>query len=90
MFPFSTVLNSPLPPLRNMYLVLKRSHLTVVNTATKKKVCFLLCLISGVLSSDERKQSEHFGNEFCAMLKPKASQRSEIKAEREKFKTVIL
>lgn len=37
MFPFSTVLNSPLPPLRNMYLVSERSHLTVVNTATEKE-----------------------------------------------------
>lgn len=37
MFPFSMVLNSPLPPLRSVYLVLKRSHSTVVNTATEKK-----------------------------------------------------
>ena len=90
MFPFSTVLNSPLPTLRNMYLVLKRSHLTVVNTATEKKVCFLLCLISGVLSSEGGKKSVPFGNEFCVMLKAKASQRSEIKAEWVKLKTVIL
>lgn len=92
MFPFTTVLNSPLPPLRNMYLVLKRSHLTVVNIATEgeKKLCFLLCLISGVLSSEEGKKLERFGNELCAMLHRKASQWSEIKARGVKPKTVFL
>lgn len=94
MFPFSMVLNSPLSPLRSMYLVLKGSHLTVVNTATEKKVCFLLCLISAVLSSEGGWGSGGrlciFGNELCVMLKAKASQRSEIKAQRVKLKTVIL
>lgn len=37
--------------------------------------CFLLCHISGVLSSNVGKKFERFGNEFCAMLK------SEIKVE---------
>ena len=68
-----------------------RGHIWLLSTLLlRKKVCFLLCLISGVLSSDGGKKSVRFGNEFCAMLEEKASQRSEIKAEEVKLKTVIL
>lgn len=80
-----------LPPRRSGYLVFKRSHLTVVNTATEGKrkqngACFLLCLLSGLLSSggeeeeeEKKKTPAFFGNELRVMLKAKASQRSKIK-----------
>lgn len=62
-FPFSTGFNPPLPPLRRVYLALKRSRLTVVNAATEKKLHFLLCLVSGALSSEEG------GGDVCAIRK---------------------